>query len=160
VSSKRPDVRLEPATPEHVDTFLSMMRALEEADPGTTPFDEPRRRRIFTEFLKNDAFGQAWLIFAGEHLAGYVILTLGFSFEYQGRDSYIDELYVHPPFRGRGIGRTAMEFVESAAREMGVNAIHLEASRGNDAAIRLYRGIGFEEHDRGLMTKWLTRGQE
>ena len=45
-------------------------------------------------------------------------------------------------YRGRGIGRQAMEFVEVAAAELGVNAIHLEVSHGNDPAIGLYRRAG------------------
>jgi GNAT superfamily N-acetyltransferase len=135
-----------------------MMRALEKADPGTTPFDELRRRAIFEDFVKEASFGRAWLIFAGEKPAGYVILTLGFSFEYRGRDAYIDELYLEAQLRGRGIGRQTVEFVEEAARGLGVNAIHLEASQANATAIELYRRAGFVDHDRRLMTKWLTRG--
>ena len=137
-----------------------MMRALEDADPGTTPFDERRRRVIFEQFLTEAGSGRAWLIFEGEELAGYVILTLGFSFEYRGRDGYIDELYLDGQFRGRGIGRKTMEFVEEEARKLGVNAIHLEATRGNVAAVELYRRVGFVDHERRLMTKKLTQQAE
>jgi ribosomal protein S18 acetylase RimI-like enzyme len=132
-----------------------MMRALEAADPDTTPFDEGRRRVVFEDFVRDDTFGRAWLIVEGENPAGYVILTLSFSFEYRGRDGYVDELYLHKEFRGRGIGRKAMAFVEEAAREMNVNAIHLEVSRGNDVALELYRRAGYVDHNRYLMTKWL-----
>jgi ribosomal protein S18 acetylase RimI-like enzyme len=137
-----------------------MMRALEEADPGTTPFDEHRRRVIFGEFLAEVTSGRAWLIFEGENLAGYVILTLGYSFEYRGREAFIDELYLDERFRGRGIGRRTMEFVEEEARKLGVNAIHLEATPGNDAAVALYRRVGFVDHERWLLTKTLTKRME
>jgi ribosomal protein S18 acetylase RimI-like enzyme len=50
-----------------------------------------------------------------------------------------------------------MEFVEARARELGVNAIHLEVDRGNDPALGLYRRTGYVDHDRHLMTKWLRR---
>jgi ribosomal protein S18 acetylase RimI-like enzyme len=140
--------------------FLSMMRALEETDPGTTPFDERRRRVSFEEFLTEAASGRAWLIFEGEELAGYVILTLGFSFEYRGREAFIDELYLDERFRGRGIGRRTMEFVEEEARKLGVNAIHLEVTPGNAAAVALYRRVGFADHERWLLTKKLTEQVE
>ena len=55
-------IRFEPARAEHADIFLAMMGALEAADPGTTPFDEPRRRAIFQEFVRDKTYGQAWLI--------------------------------------------------------------------------------------------------
>jgi diamine N-acetyltransferase len=149
------EIRLEAARVEHADLFLGMMRALEEADPGDTPFDEARRRVIFEEFVRDDTYGRAWLILADEEPVGYIVLTVSFSFEYRGRDAFIDELYVAKEFRGRGIGRRAMDFVEAVAREVGVNAIHLEVSRHNDPAIDLYRRTGFMDHDRYLMTKWL-----
>jgi ribosomal protein S18 acetylase RimI-like enzyme len=52
-----------------------------------------------------------------------------------------------------------MEFVETVARELGVNAMHLEVSRDNEAALELYRRIGYVDHGRYLMTKWLERGE-
>jgi diamine N-acetyltransferase len=154
---KLPEIRFEPARLEHADQFLSMMRSLEGSDPGTTPFDENRRRQIFTEFVNDTTFGRAWIVSCGGRAVGYVILTLGFSFEYRGRDAFIDELYIEEAFRGQGIGRCTMEFVESAARDLGVNAIHLEVSRDNHAALELYRRTGYLDHERYLMTKWLVR---
>ena len=152
-------IRFEPARPEHADIFITMMRALEQADPGKTPFDEQRRRTIFDQFVRDSPYGRAWLIVEGERPAGYVVLTVSFSFEYRGCDAYIDELYIAEEHRGRGIGRQAMEFVETVARELGVNAMHLEVSRDNEAALELYRRIGYVDHGRYLMTKWLEHGE-
>ena len=91
----------------------------------------------------------------GEKPTGHVILTLGYSFEFRGRDAFIDELYVEPEFRRMGLGRRAMEFVEEKARAMDVNALHLEVDQGNDPAMELYRCTGYADHGRHLMTKWL-----
>jgi ribosomal protein S18 acetylase RimI-like enzyme len=133
-----------------------MMRALEDADPGPAPLDEERRRRNWSMFVGDGSLGKAWVICEGEQAIGYVVLTFGFSFEYGGRDAFLDELYVDAKYRGRGIGRQTMEFVEAEAREMGVNAVHLEATHGNEAAIELYRRVGYFEHERFWMTKRLT----
>ncbi|MGA2429967.1 MAG: GNAT family N-acetyltransferase [Candidatus Acidiferrum sp.] len=152
-------IRFEPARAEHADIFLAMMRALESADPGTTPFDEQRRRAIFQEFVRDNTYGQAWLILEGDQHVGYVVLTVSFSFEYRGYDAFIDELYIAEEHRGRGIGRRAMQFAEGAARDRGVNAMHLEVSRDNQAALELYRRAGYADHGRYLMTKWLDGGQ-
>ena len=105
--------------------------------------------------------GRIWLIGGGDggetEPAGYFVLTFGFSIEFEGRDAFLDELFLRPEFRGRGWGTAAVEFAASAARELGVRALHLEAARGNERAIGLYRRLGFREHDRFLMTKWLAR---
>jgi GNAT superfamily N-acetyltransferase len=133
------------------------MRALEDSDPGPTPFDETRRRAVYEEFTRNRALGQFWLICINREPVGYVVLTLGFSFEYRGRDAFIDELYLRPEHRGKGIGRRTLQFVEHQAQKAGVNALHLEVSRDNRAALQLYLHSGYVNHDRYLMTKKLEQ---
>ena len=149
-------IRFEAGRREHVDGVLSMMRALEDADPGPTPFDEAGRRRNWLRFVADGSLGKAWVICEGEQAIGYVVLTFGLSFEYGGRDAFLDELYVDEKYRRRGIGRQTMEFVEAEARKMSVNAVHLEATHGNEPAIELYRRLGYFAHERFLMTKQLT----
>jgi ribosomal protein S18 acetylase RimI-like enzyme len=36
-----------------------------------------------------------------------------------------------------------------------VTALHLEVERKNKAAQEFYRRIGFQDHDRYLMTRWI-----
>jgi ribosomal protein S18 acetylase RimI-like enzyme len=67
----------------------------------------------------------------------------------------VDDLYLVPAQRGRGLGRAALERVEAAARELGVRALHLEVERENESARELYRRRGFRDNDRLLMTKML-----
>ncbi len=151
------EVRFELAKAQHVDIVLGMMRGLEEADPEPRPFDEVTRRAIFDRFVRDSTYGKAWLIVCDGKYVGYVVLTVSFSFEYRGYDAFIDELYIAEEYRRQGIGRRAMEFVEGAAAELGVNAIHLEVSHGNDPAIELYRRVGYIGNQRYLMTKWLRK---
>jgi ribosomal protein S18 acetylase RimI-like enzyme len=48
--------------------------------------------------------------------------------------------------------------VEDAARSLGVNSIHLEVTRRNTTAHRIYCKLGFEDRQHHLMTKWIARG--
>lgn len=145
------------AIPGDEAVLLPMMRALAEQDPEVIPFNESSMPAAFHQFLSLPAFGRIWLLYKGAGLVGYIILTIGFSFEFRGHDAFIDELYIVPVHRRRGYGRQAMAFVEQAARELGVNAIHLEVDPGNDSALELYRRSGYRDHNRFLMTKWLER---
>lgn len=149
-------IRFAVATREDIELVVSLMRALEDADPGPTPFDGERRGNLLGTFVKDRSLGRAWLIFDGPHPIGYAVLTLGFSFEYGGRDAFLDEMYLDERYRGKGIGRQAMDFVEAHAREMGVNAVHLLVTRENEPAIGLYRRSGFFLQERRLMTKRLA----
>ena len=143
------------ATLQDEADLMPMMHGLAEHEPDALPFDESAVRKAFRQFLSLPDFGRVWLLYDSDSLVGYIILALGFSFEFHGHDAFIDELYIAPAHRRRGYGRQAMAFVEQKAREMGVNAIHLEVDHGNGSALELYRGSGYRDHARFLMTKWL-----
>jgi ribosomal protein S18 acetylase RimI-like enzyme len=153
VNSGDAAVEIREAKAADVPALLRMMRKLAE-QPPVIPFEEDKVRVALEKFLGDGELGQAWLLWAGEKPAGYVILTLGYSFEFR-RDGFVDELYIDAEFRRMGLGRRAMEFLEQRARELGVNAVHLEVDRGNDAAAELYRRAGYADQGRHLMTKWL-----
>ncbi len=120
------------------------------------PFDQTIERDVLTHFLTDESLGQAWLI-QQEDVIGYVVLTLGYSLEYRGRDAFVDELYLRPQHRGQGIGTQTLAFAEDACRVLGVQALHLEVDFDNPKAQRLYHKVGYQRHDRFLMTKNLVR---
>jgi ribosomal protein S18 acetylase RimI-like enzyme len=117
------------------------------------PFVESVARGVWERLLADGKLGRAWVVEAGPELVGYVVLTLGYSLEYQGLDAFVDEVYLRPEWRGRGLGRAALERAESASVELGVRALHLEIERGKDEAQGLYRSFGFVDDGRILMTK-------
>jgi diamine N-acetyltransferase len=155
--SNASQVTFRPATKEDEANLLCMMRKLAEHEHGAYYFDEPVVRRVLREFLANLNLGRVWIFSEDAVPVGYIVLTMGYGFEYHGRDAFVDELYVEPQYRRRGIARQALQFVEEQAREMGVQAIHLEVDHGNDPALELYRGSGYQDHSRYLMTKRLFK---
>jgi ribosomal protein S18 acetylase RimI-like enzyme len=108
------------------------------------------------KLLAEEAFGCAWLIERDGRALGYIVLTFGYSLEFGGRDAFIDELYIQEAYRGCGVGTETLELAESAARSMGIAALHLEVDRDNRVASRFYRRSGFEDRARfRLMSKRL-----
>jgi ribosomal protein S18 acetylase RimI-like enzyme len=152
-----PQLLIREATLQDEVELLRMMRNLDEHESAVIKFDETAVRAAFRQFLTLPAFGGVWLLCEGNKTVGYVVLTVGFSFEFRGHDAFIDELYIDAAYRRRGYGRRALAFAEQRAREMSVNAIHLEVDHGNDPAFELYRRTGYKAHGRFLMTKWLNR---
>ena len=147
------DATFRPAEAPDVAALMPMIRALCDLDGA--PFDERAVGRALAQVLADESLGRVWLIEWGGERAGYLVLTFGFSLEFGGRDAFIDELYVREEFRGRGLGRRAIELAERACRERGVGSLHLEVERANTAAQELYRRSGFRDHDRYLLTKRL-----
>ena len=121
------------------------------------PFEGPVLRRALTELLAEPLHGAAWLARADGVAVGYGVLCCGFSLEYGGRDGFVDELYVRPQWRDRGIGNRLLDAMEARCRASGLAALHLEVDHGNPDGKRLYSRRGFVDHDRHLMTKWLER---
>lgn len=136
-----------------VDAILAMMQRFYALD--TYPFDELQARAAVTTLIEHESYGGIWLIEHAGEMAGYVVLTLGYSLEHLGRDAFIDELYLEPGYRGQGTGARALKHVEEECRRLGVRALHLEVERSNHAAQALYRRWDFQDRDRLLMTKQL-----
>ena len=118
-------------------------------------FDEPAASLAINNVLKNPELAQIYLIFRGQELAGYFVLTFCFSLEFHGRFALFDELYLREPFRRQKLGQGVVGFAESICRREGIAALRLEVGRENAPAQALYRQSGFEEDARNLMTKWL-----
>lgn len=146
---------IEPARKEDLDVLLGLMEEYYRFD--RLPFDRRKAMEALAELLNNGALGSAWLIQANSVTAGYIVLTLGFSLEYHGRDAFIDEIYLRPAFRGKGCGKAAVALIMEEARRLGVRALHLEVDRENRAAQAFYRKAGFGDQARYLLTKRLNR---
>jgi ribosomal protein S18 acetylase RimI-like enzyme len=138
---------------DDIDTILQLQKdfyAIDQYD-----FNPETAREALLVFIKNANYGKLWLILLNGKVAGYLALTLGYSFEFKGRDAFLDELYLKPEFRGKQLGAKAVDFAAEQAKTMGVKAIHLEVEQHNTAGLSLYRRYGFQDHNRMLMTRWV-----
>lgn len=141
------------ANADDLETLVALMRDfyLEDADP----FVEEESRTAFAALLAEPSWGRLWLAQLGTSAVGYVVLTLGFSMEFGGRDAFIDDLYVTSSHRGQGIGGALIAACEQACKDLGIRALHLEV-RSTNPATSLYRRLGFRDHEHHLMTKRLA----
>jgi ribosomal protein S18 acetylase RimI-like enzyme len=117
------------------------------------PFDRTVARAAWDALLRDPGQGWAWVIRRREKPVGYLLVTFGYSLEYGGRTAFVDEIYLSPAHRGRGLGTKALALAERAAAEDGARAIHLEVERSNTKAHALYRRRGFTDRRRYLLTK-------
>jgi len=139
------------ATQADLETLVQFMREYYEFDH--LPFDEQVACSAVAKFLGDESLGRLWLICCDAEAVGYLVLTLGYSLEYGGRDAFIDEVYIQASHRGHGIGKRALAFAEEMCCSLDVRALHLEVERENTNAHALYRKVGFVDHDRYLLTK-------
>ncbi len=145
--------RFVPVTPTTLDAALDLMSRL-YTEPGGVHHRE-RARRAVEHLFNNPQSGGVWLIESDSHTCGYIAMTACFSLEFGGAFGLLDELYLLPDWRGRGLGAEALAFAELWCRSHGCAALRLEVDLSNERALRLYSGAGFSSHRRDLMTKWL-----
>lgn len=136
---------------EHADIgkIVSMMQDFYAID--NYPIDIDSSKALFQEFISDEKLGRAWLIYDENEIIGYVILTFVFSFEYKGRIAFLDELYLSGKARGKGIGKKAMDFIQTQAEELKLKVIYLEVENHNENAQKLYLASHFNVHNRKLM---------
>lgn len=141
---------------ENADTEILVQFIREFYELDQYPFNDESVRSALAIILNDNSLGRVWIIQDGSKAIGYVVLTFGYSLEYQGRDAFIDEIYIQESYRGQGVGTKVFQFVEGVCPSLGIKALHLEVERQNTAAQGFYQKIGFQDHDRYLMTKWIT----
>ncbi|MEM6729054.1 MAG: GNAT family N-acetyltransferase [Pseudomonadota bacterium] len=112
--------------------------------------------RAVGPLLSGSPHGEVFLAGPRRAPAGYALVCYGWSLEYGGLDAYLDELYLRPAVRGRGIGGDVLHALSHYLAQKGACALALEVDFDNATAIRTYERSGFVARGRyGLMVRTL-----
>ena len=119
---------------------------------GETPFliREPEEISITLEqeeaFIKGKLEDERELMLIatvdGKHVGNCSLMAMGNYKRYSHRCSVAIALYQE--YCGRGIGKIMLQTVLDVAKMLGYEQAELEVVASNEAAIRLYKSIGFE----------------
>ena len=128
-------------TPADRQIYLQMAHEFYHSEAVLHPVSDDHYPRAFDEMMRSEAY-MTGLIFEWEdQIAGYALLCKTYSQEAGGLAVWIDELYVRPDFRNRGLGRAffaRLKEIVPAAR------YRLEIEPDNVRAEKLYRSMGFD----------------
>ncbi|WP_171240655.1 N-acetyltransferase [Ruegeria sp. HKCCA5491] len=137
------------ARPEDLDRLVGLVTAF-HSEEGIAQ-DADQTRNALAPLLEGIPHGCVYLIGPGRAPLGYIILTFGWSVEFGGMDGFVDEIYIRPAVRGRGIASEVLLDLPKALAGAGLTALHLEVDRTNEAAQKLYLRTGFKPRDRYLL---------
>jgi ribosomal protein S18 acetylase RimI-like enzyme len=131
-------VTIRRAVPDDAATVARLLHdfnfEFEDETPGVEALEEHTR-----PLLKSGEI----LVFLANEADGISLWRLRTS-PWTGRpEAYLQELYVVPPLRGRGIGRALLEATMDAAREAGATGIDLNTGETDTEARGLYESTGF-----------------
>ena len=134
---------LRPATPGDVPVILACIRALAE-------YERLAHECVATEALLHESlFGdrpsaEVVLAFSGEEPAGFALWFESYSTFLARPGIYLEDLFVYPPFRGRGLGRLLLRHLARVAVERGYGRVEWSVLDWNVDAIGFYRSLGAE----------------
>lgn len=123
-----PACRFRPMTADDVAAVI-------ELELRCYPF--PWSEQIFRDCLRVGY--DCWVVDCAGTVSGYGVMSRG------AGECHILNLCVAPSQRRHGVGRALLLALLARAREAGMEHAFLEVRPSNDAAIRLYRDMGFEQ---------------
>jgi GNAT superfamily N-acetyltransferase len=136
------------ATPADLPLVLRFIRALAEYEkllPEVEATEERLRATLFPGDAAPVAFCQ--LAFATDaaglgQAAGFAIYFFNYSTFLAKPGLYLEDLYVHPEFRGRGIGKALLLSLARLANARGCGRMEWAVLDWNQPAIEFYESLG------------------
>ena len=134
---------LRPATLGDLPVILACIRALAD-------YERLAHECIATEAqLRESLFGEraaaeVVLAFAGDEPAGFALWFQSYSTFLARPGLYLEDLFVYPRYRGRGLGRRLLQHLAQVAVERDYGRVEWSVLDWNVDAIGFYRSIGAE----------------
>jgi GNAT superfamily N-acetyltransferase len=135
------DIRIVPARESDVPMVYSLIRRLAE-------YERLSHELEATEDGIRDAMFGEWpiievlLAYVGSEVAGYALFFHTFSTFVGQRGLYLEDLFVVPEHRGRGIGKRLLAHLATLACERRCRRMEWAVLDWNESAIRFYQSIG------------------
>jgi GNAT superfamily N-acetyltransferase len=136
-------IRIIPATESDVPLILSFVHKLAE-------YEKLANRVVANEAtLRDSLFGarpaaEVLLAYLGTLPAGFAVFFENFSTFAGRRGFYLEDLFVEPEFRSRGIGKALLVHLAQLTRQRGGGRLDWAVLNWNEPAIGFYRKLGAE----------------
>ena len=143
------DLRIEPVTAQEFESFLPLIADYQRFYEVEEP-DEARNGEFFRRFLEPSDDGLLLGAWEGREPLGYACLYWFFTSTAAAESVLMNDLFVVPEARGRGVGRALIEASAAVARERGAHHLEWTTAPGNETAQRLYDSTGAER------SEWVT----
>lgn len=121
---------------------LAMMKKFYSSSAVAHGIPEKNMLATLDEVQKPSPYADIYILESDGRTAGYALTAYTFSNEAGGRVVWIEEVFILPEFRGKGLGGEFLRYVKENFGDFA--RIRLEVEESNDGAVRLYRREGFE----------------
>lgn len=132
---------LRPAREDDVPVILACIRGLAEYERLAHEVVASEEQLRATLFGPRPA-AEVVLAFEGDTPAGFALFFHNYSTFLARPGLYLEDLFVFPRFRGRGLGRTLLSHLARLAVERGCGRFEWAVLDWNGDAIRFYESVG------------------
>ena len=124
-----------------MEVYLAMAKDFYASPAVLENIPKENIMRSFLEFTGGTPFGDAFIFEENGEIVGYGVLAYTYSQEAGGKVVWLEEIYIRPEARGRGLGS---EFIDFVLENIPAKRYRLETEPENEDAARLYIRKGFE----------------
>ena len=133
------------ARPQEAATVATLLDAFNREYDTPTPGVSALTSRLESLLAGGDVIA----LLSGEPPAGVALITLRPNVWYAGPVALLDELYVVPELRGRGLGSALLAAAEAAAVKRGAEILEINVDGYDRGARRFYERHGYSNTERG-----------
>lgn len=123
------------------DIFMSLTKEFYMSEAVMHSVPERNRINTWNELMRSEQYAQCFIFEYEGETAGYALLSKTFSQEAGGMVIWIEELYILPQFRSKGLAKEFFDYILSMKN---ISRVRLEVEPDNERAIKLYKSVGFE----------------
>lgn len=134
------------------DELFNMMKVFYASPAVLHKSSDEVLQKDIDECLKCGDLLTCYVLIVDNVLAGYTMLTKCFSTEYGGMCMWVEDIYIKPEFRNKGLSKKLFEYIEKEY-DGKVIRFKLEVEKNNIPAIRLYEKNNYKKSDYIVMAK-------
>lgn len=139
LAAKDLQIEVRPGTIEDIPLMLSFIRSMAAFEKlQITATEQTLREALFSE----DPAGHTLLAFVDDTPAAYAVYCFTFASMVGKRVLWLDDLYVEPDFRGKGIASAMMAYLADIAIQNQCGRFEWMVLDWNEPAIDFYSGLG------------------
>ncbi|MCD7784574.1 MAG: GNAT family N-acetyltransferase [Oscillospiraceae bacterium] len=126
------------------DEVLSMMRVFYRSAAVYTNGSEEIFANDFDNCVGDCPYLEGYIFLSDGEVLGYSMIAKSFSTEFGKPCIWVEDLYLKESERGLGIGSRFFDYLEEQYADRDV-IFRLEVEKENEAAVHLYRKMGYGE---------------
>ncbi|AUG48833.1 GNAT family N-acetyltransferase [Haloarcula taiwanensis] len=134
---------------DDVDTIVDLWVRLAESQRahGSHLFGDRNRTAVRETVVQRIVAENVCIARIDRHVVGFVMVTIDSGrYEQDKTRGIIENIFVEPVHRNRGIGSELLDTAEELLRQAGADILALEAMADNESARQLYRAHGYTPH--------------